>query len=108
MHAWVRAMNVKIGRRDERNPRRGLRQGNAHMGHEQPAPAEFKARWSLVQPGDSGATPIANKGLHGLVQRPSAIGRSASGGAHRLEEFGNLDLETVAVARQQLRRGENV
>ncbi len=50
----------------------------------------------------------AINGLHGLVQRPSAIGRSASGGAHRLEEFGNLDLETVAVARQQLRRGENV
>src|SRR5262245_58707285 len=31
-----------------------------------------------------------------------------SGGAHRLQEFGNLDLETVAVARQQLRRGEHV
>ena len=31
-----------------------------------------------------------------------------SGGAHRLEEFGDLELETVAVARQRLRRGENV
>jgi hypothetical protein len=49
-----------------------------------------------------------NAGLSASSKIPSAIRHAISGGAHRLEEFGDLDLETVAVARQHLRRGENV
>ena len=40
--------------------------------------------------------------------RRGAKSNAVSGGPHRVEELADLKLEAVAVAGQQLRRGENL
>src|SRR3954464_10519278 len=65
MHTWVRAENVKAGRRDERNALARIATGQRSNGQERSA----------------------------ADRRPSAVGRSTSGGAPRLGEFGGLARE---------------